>query len=228
LPETITSRPAAEPHATAATPPVWRRWLSNRQQRAISVHTVASRKEKPVDDLSPGEFLRSVQFNPGAASVRFPNARRHLEGGLFISHSGADTEQIRRVIVPVVWDRFAPEGFFLQSRWSGGAGSYRQLVQAALHWSGSFLLVLSQASLGNEWVHAEVEWALERSRAVLVARLDESGWDALRHQVRLSEQLAITPSGIADYRVDERRGGTDLAAAFDALPMKYAHRLGHS
>jgi hypothetical protein len=41
----------------------------------------------------------AVQFNPVAASVRFPNARRHLEGGLFISHSGADTEQIRRVIV---------------------------------------------------------------------------------------------------------------------------------
>jgi hypothetical protein len=145
---------------------------------------------------------------------------------LFISHSGADTEQIRRVIVPVVWDRFAPHGFFLYSRRSGGAEGYRQLVQAALHWSSSFLLVLSQASLGNEWVRAEVEWALERSRAVLVARLDESGWDARRHQVRLSD-MAITPRGIADYRVDERHGRADLAAALDALPMKYAYRWGH-
>jgi hypothetical protein len=142
-----------------------------------------------------------------------------MEGGLFISHSAVDSDRIRSVITPVTNPRFLPDAAFLHNRLTGGSELYRLLVQAALHWSASFLVVLSRASLANEWVHAEVEWALERARPVLVARFDETDWATFCEQLQLPEGLpSRRPSGVVDFRHDEHRAAEDLAAALDALP----------
>ena len=38
-------------------------------------------------------FLRDTAFSSQRAHAEFPNARRILEGGLFVSHSGLDTNR---------------------------------------------------------------------------------------------------------------------------------------
>jgi hypothetical protein len=54
--------------------------------------------------------------------------------------------------------------------------------------------------------------------------LDESGWGDLGKHLKLPDQLRVTaPNVLADFWVDEGSGGTDLAAALDALPMKYEY-----
>jgi hypothetical protein len=174
-----------------------------------------------VSDLSPREFLRGVHFDPTSID---PSQRRFMMNGLFISHSGIDTSRIRRLISPITQPRFVPDGAFLHSRSSGGPEGYRELVQAALHFSASFLLVLSRASLANEWVHAEVEWVLERPRPFLLALFDDSDWETFRSELQLPPGAAVRPpSPVIDFRVDERRGAEHLAAALDALPVKYQY-----
>jgi hypothetical protein len=97
------------------------------------------------DEISPREFLRNTEFSPETANLLYPNARRLTLGGLFISHSGADNDRIQKEIIgPVVYERFPGDGYFLHSAASGGADSYRELVQAALHWCDKFMLVISK------------------------------------------------------------------------------------
>src|SRR5690242_19954219 len=103
-------------------------------------------------DIAPRDFLRLSEFLPERASARYPNARRHTLGGLFVSHSGADSHRIRdEIIFPVVFDRLSADGYFMHSRSSGGAEGYRELVQAALHWCDKFMVVISERSIANEW-----------------------------------------------------------------------------
>jgi TIR domain len=128
------------------------------------------------NSLSPREFLRNCEFSPERANARYPNARRLTLGGLFVSHSGIDTKRIDEIICPVVSHRLPADGCFLHSGKSGGASQYAELVQAALHWCDKFMVVISEMSVVNEWVHAEVEWALERSRPILAVRLDHCTW----------------------------------------------------
>jgi hypothetical protein len=174
-----------------------------------------------VDDVSPREFLNSATFDPNAVGARFPNARRNLRGGLFISHSGVDTARIRSAIMPIAGPRFAPDGAFLHSRSSGGAEDYRQLVQAALHLCASFMLVLSRASLANEWVQAEVEWVLSRSRPMILVRFDPTEWTTFRDRLQLSAKSVGRPSRVVDFRHDEREGAVALASALDAMSVGY-------
>lgn len=98
----------------------------------------------------PREFLRQAAFSPDEAHQRFPNARRHLSGGIFISHSGEDRDEIRdKILDPILTQLIRGEGYFVHSRLSGGAESYRQLVQAALHWCNKFMVIISQHSIGT-------------------------------------------------------------------------------
>jgi hypothetical protein len=137
------------------------------------------------------EFLTRVEFSPEEAHRRFPNARRLLWQGIFISHSGRDFHRIMRGIVhPVVGGLIRGEGYFVHSRLSGGAEGYRQLVQAALHWCDKFMVVISEHSIVNEWVVAEVEWAIRRNRPMVAVRLDAHEW------TEIVQRLGLTPEAI--------------------------------
>jgi hypothetical protein len=46
------------------------------------------------DGIVPRDFLRQARFSPERADKLFPNARRFLWNGLFLSHSGLDYHQI--------------------------------------------------------------------------------------------------------------------------------------
>ena len=120
------------------------------------------------DNLSPRDFLRTSEFSSDRANRRFPNAQDTMLGGLFISHSGEDSVRIQeQIISPVVFERLPADGYFMHSRRSGGAESYKLLVQAALHWCDKFMVVISERSVSNSWVVAEVEWAADNSRPSL-------------------------------------------------------------
>jgi hypothetical protein len=157
--------------------------------------------------------------------TRYPNAQRHLLGGLFISHAGADTKRIIRDVVPVVAPRLPGDGFFMHSRGSGGASSYRELVQAALHWCDKFLVVISERSLANEWVLAETEWAMDRSRPMIAIRLDKWNWSDLVRLLSLSPRAnSHAPVRCFDFHDDSKAGQKQLAEALDQLLELFPRR----
>ena len=85
-------------------------------------------------------FLRDTEFSLERADAEFPNARRFLERGLFVSHSGRDTNRIRgQLLAPVIHPLVPGDRAFFHNRGSGGSERYKRLVQAAFHWCDKFL-----------------------------------------------------------------------------------------
>ena len=175
------------------------------------------------DNLSPRDFLRTSEFSTDRANRRFPNAQDTMLGGLFISHSGEDSVRIQeQIISPVVFERLSADGYFLHSRRSGGAESYKLLVQAALHWCDKFMVVISERSVSNSWVVAEVEWAVDNSRPVLASRFDSYGWKDLMDAIGACESLA--PEQVFDFRSDVKRAQQALGNALDRLLVRLPRR----
>jgi hypothetical protein len=156
------------------------------------------------EEQAAREFLTRTEFSPEEAHRRFPNARRHLWQGIFISHAGRDFHRIMREIVhPVVTRLIRGEGYFVHSRLSGEAEGYRQLVQAALHWCDKFMVVISEHSIANEWVVAEVEWAIKRKRPIVAVRLDAHEWTEIVQRLGLTvEAIPVVP--VFDFSRDNR------------------------
>jgi hypothetical protein len=181
-------------------------------------------------DLEPREYLRTAHFAPDEIDQRFPNARRILTEGIFVSHSGLDTRRIHEdIVLPVLHDRFA-DGIFFHSRTSGGAESYKQLVQAALHFCDKFIVVVSQNSITNPWVRAEAEWAAEHQRPVIHCLLDDSDpgllYTALPPIAEAEGGQRVY--GWVDFRGDIREAQTRLGTLLDELLSRYPyHRLTH-
>ena len=95
-----------------------------------------------------GHFLRTPEFSQDRANERFPHAQDIMHGALCIGHSGEDSIRIEeQIISPVVFDRLPADGYFTHSLRSGGAESYKLLVQAALHWCDKFMIVISERSV---------------------------------------------------------------------------------
>jgi TIR domain len=141
--------------------------------------------------LRPREFLALTQFSLENMKVTHPNADKLL-GGLFVSHSGADKDKIYdEIIRPVVYERFAPNSYFFYNCAQGApvAKAYVLAVQAALQLCDKFMIVISENSIANEWVQAEVEWALEHSRPILAIRLGRWGWTDLLGALTLPSHL---------------------------------------
>jgi hypothetical protein len=152
------------------------------------------------------DFLQHMDFSPAIAHKRFRNARQRLLGGLFVSHSGSDYHEIlEKIVHPVFYDLIVGEWYFVHSRVSGGASGYRQLVQAALHWCDKFIVIISERSITNEWVLAEVEWALDHGRPILAVELDECCWKDI------VERLPVERGPMR--KVPTFRFGDNLAAA---------------
>lgn len=175
---------------------------------------------------TPRAFLQSLAFSPRSAETEFPNARRLSLGGLFVSHAGADTAQImEEIIKPVVFQRLPGDGYFMHSRGSGGAERYKRLVQAALHWCDKFMVVVSRHAIQNEWVRAEVEWALEHRRPILVARLDEFCWSDLIAEINPVNQLRPDEQPREfDFGSDHGLAQNGFAVALDELLIRFPRR----
>ena len=178
------------------------------------------------NNLSPREFLRTREFSSERANARHPNARRLTLGGLFVSHSGIDTKRIiHEIIDPVVFHRLPADGYFLHSGKSGGATQYADLVQAALHWCDKFMVVISEMSVVNEWVHAEVEWALERSRPILAVRLDHCNWEDMVQVLELPPSTETSRNvQLFDFSGGIDRAQQQLSKALDDLLVRLPRR----
>jgi hypothetical protein len=170
--------------------------------------------------MLPRDFLRLSEFLPDRAQKLFPNARGLILGGLFVSHAGIDRERIEDAIIsPVVHKRLPGDGYFLHSQ--GHPDGYKQLIQAALHWCDKFMVVISERSISNTWVQAEVEWALERSRPIIAVRLDRCGWDDLIGVLRQTSMLLtdrIVPC--FDFSGELESAQNQLAITLDELLAK--------
>jgi hypothetical protein len=153
------------------------------------------------------------EFDLNEIERRFPNARRNLQGGLFISHSGRDFDRILNdMISPVIYERFGPR-YFLHNKESGGAEAYVQLVQAALYYCPYFIVVVSTNSVGHEWVHAEVDWALQHRAILGQCLFDDSDIS------RVHPALEYVRS-VADFRSSKDKGRNDLIELFDAVGVR--------
>ena len=163
--------------------------------------------------------LESDSISLEHALARFPNAGRHMRGGLFISHAGPDYRWICDTLFrPVISSRFTPDGVFLHNRLSGGADGYIQLVLAALHLCTKFMVVVSTASYQNTWVRSEVSWALDRERPIVACRVDSVD------PVKLDSRLDPDPTRetyLVDFRENFAEASANLAAILDDLLRKY-------
>lgn len=168
---------------------------------------------------APGEYLLRKEFRPKVAEKRFPNAKRHLEKGLFVSHAGRDLERIRQDLVPAIYERFAPERFFLHSRGSGGADAYVQLVQAALHYCDKFMVVVSQHSVDHVWVASEVGWAFRRKRPIVSCLFDDSDPRKINPALAYSSKRARGEARVytVDCRTDVQQAQLRLGRILDRL-----------
>jgi len=171
-------------------------------------------------------FLRDTEFSPERAHAEFPNARPILEGGLFVSHSGLDTKRIRdQLLAPVIRPLVPGDAAFFHNRGSGGAESYKRLVHAALHWCDKFLVVVSDAAVANEWVVAEVEWAIGRARPMLAVCFDGRRFDELRERSDSASGEAALHE--VDFSADLARGQREVTTALKTLLVKYPLRGLH-
>jgi hypothetical protein len=87
------------------------------------------------------------------------------------------------------------------------------------------MVAVSRHAVQNEWVRAEVEWALEHRRPILVARLDELGWSGLMAEIDPANRLvpAERPPEF-DFSSDHRPAQKGLAAALDELLVRFPRR----
>jgi TIR domain len=170
--------------------------------------------------LSPGEYLRTARFAPEEIDLKFPNARRILTEGVFVSHSGQDTRRVYdEIVIPVLHERFA-DGIFFHNRGSGGSESYKQLVQAALHFCDKFIVAVSCNSINNLWVRAEADWAAEHRRPIIHCLLDESEPHLL---YSAPTPLVVSPNSI-DFRSDIGAAQKRLRLMIDDLLVQYPYR----
>lgn len=123
------------------------------------------------DNANPFSLLSDTKFKLKKIENKYSNLKRHLINGLFISHSGLDCRLIQRILIPIIEERFIPERYFFHSRLSGSAEAYGEIVQAALHYCNKFMRVLSHNSISNDWVKAEVTWAVFHKRPIILCSL---------------------------------------------------------
>jgi hypothetical protein len=90
----------------------------------------------------------------------------------FISHCGADSGVVSEKIVPHLYSRKGPNGYFLHSSKSGGAESYKHIVQVALYFCRYAIVVASERSRNHPSVSAEVDWLVDHNRPIAIYRLD--------------------------------------------------------
>ena len=177
-------------------------------------------------DLDPREYLQSARFAPDIIDQHFPDARRILTKGIFVSHSGLDSSRIyNEIILPVLHVRFA-DGIFFHNRESGGADSYKQLVLAALHFCDKVMVVVSQNSVNNVWVRAEADWAAEHQRPVIHCLLDDSEPGLLYR----AQSSSVVPSkdqriyGQVDFRSNFTAAQAKLGYLIDEMLKRYPYR----
>jgi TIR domain len=156
------------------------------------------------------------EFDANEIDREYPNARKFTTGSIFISHDGADFHLIGEQIVdPVVFDRFA-DGYFLHNRRSGGSENYRRLVRAALHWCDKFMVAVSRGAALNEWVNAEVEWAIRNNRLIIVCRLDDSPLESVHPALSLRGDGRPNVR-LVDFRDNISEAQANLAKLLDEL-----------
>jgi hypothetical protein len=103
---------------------------------------------------------------------RYPNARRHLEGSVFVSHSGRDWGRVRTEIKPVTDDRWRDS--FVHNRASGGSAQYKEIVGLALSCCRAVVVAVSQNAVGHDWVVAEIDVAIVLRRPLIACTFDRT------------------------------------------------------
>jgi hypothetical protein len=169
--------------------------------------------------VDPKVHLEGEPLDPRTIEARYPNAKRVLKGGLFISHSGKDFEQINRAIVePIVYDRFM-DGFFLHNRGSGGSKEYRELVRTALYYLDKFLVVVSEHSIENNWVRAEVAVAVRLRRPIIACLFDRADPSHLHPELcKPSWYRRLRPKIVlVDFNTSIESAQSELARCLDRL-----------
>ena len=149
--------------------------------------------------MDPFQFMNDETFDFGEIDQKFPNAKRQLENKIFISHSGKDYKRIIGEIRPLLPDRFR-DGGFCHNRRSGGAGDYKLLIRFALRLCTRFMVVVSQNSIQNPWVKAEVNWAMGHYSAIISCRFDDA--DPTRIDPRLALADTALPNQPRIYDLD--------------------------
>jgi hypothetical protein len=169
------------------------------------------------------QFIDDDGFDADEINQEYPNARRVLAGGIFISHSGKDFQRILSDVIGPIYDRFG-DGYFLANAGFGGSEKYRTLVRAALHWCDKFIVAVSRHSMGHAWVHAEVDWAIRNDRApLLICLLDASEPGQVHEKLVPESGGGSVPLIVIDFRSEMVRAREQLADTLDMLLRRHAY-----
>lgn len=160
-------------------------------------------------------FLNSNDFDSNEACSRYPNAKIFFTGSIFICHAGIDSHKINDDInLPVIYDRFA-DGCFFHNRGTGGSKHYKELVRVALRLCDKFLLVVSKNSVNHEWVKAEVAWAVDNNRSIIMCLFDDSAPTQIHFKLsvaQLNNRLYTV-----DFSNNIKHAQTELSIILDKL-----------
>jgi hypothetical protein len=171
-----------------------------------------------LDEIKAEYSLRD--FSEQEAKEQF----RKLPGNLFLSHTSADAEWCRRVVLPVI-RRTYWSCFFL----SLGAfpynprlvNAYRVVVEYAFLYSKTVVIAVSEASLRSTWARLEAHWAVDQHHPIIVCMIDDVNVVRLNRGLALRRWLPIfyPPFVTIDFFRDEATAQRQLGEVLQRKPF---------
>jgi hypothetical protein len=151
-------------------------------------------------DYAKGNGTRSEQRIKAQFSER--------PGNLFLSHTSADADWCRGVLLPVI-RRTCFNCFFL----SLGAlpnnprivDAFRVVVEYAFRYSKTVVIALSENSVQSSWARLEADWAIRQRHPIVICRIDDASPARLNSGLVPRKWLSLLypPLVIVDFSRDE-------------------------
>jgi hypothetical protein len=121
------------------------------------------------------EFFGTGELMPlEAIERRYPGARRHTRGCVFISHAGPDSPELSSLITDSIRSDHSHYAVFQYSSREAMKEDYKQLVLLAMTHCTCAVIACSKRSSGHEWVFVEVDWLLDHRKPIFVLQLDDT------------------------------------------------------
>jgi hypothetical protein len=121
------------------------------------------------------DFFGSGELMPLEQIERhYPNARRYVRGGVFVSHAGVDGPKIDALITKSLRSKYNPYAVFQYSAANPAKEHYKHLVLLAMNYCACAIVACSERAIDHEWVFAEVDWLLDHGRPLFLLCLDDT------------------------------------------------------
>ena len=147
------------------------------------------------------EITELYRQNPGGADEIRERAKWFFTGKIFVSHTSTDHEFCVKYIVPTV-SQFGVWGHFYLN-WKHGlpAEAYRNLVEFALAFSKTVIIVASNNYLKSAWAKLEVRWTVQQKHPIIICLLDDIPLNLIHPKLRTNRwyDICSLPRAVIDF-----------------------------